>query len=64
MTKETHGNTTFLTRPAQSDLEDPDQEWNGEKDVKGGVEVGAFMKYNERGPSVVFPAEPLLTATQ
>ncbi|EPE26063.1 NADH-ubiquinone oxidoreductase 29.9 kDa subunit [Glarea lozoyensis ATCC 20868] len=64
MTKETHGDTTFLTSPAPSDLEDPDQEWDGEKDVKGGIEVGTFMKYNQNRPRAIFPPEPLLTAAQ
>jgi hypothetical protein len=64
LTKETHGGNVFVTAPPQKDTGDPDAEWDGEKPVKGGVEAGSYMKYDEGGVRVNLPEEPILTAAQ
>lgn len=64
LTTETHSGKTFLTSEPENLTEDPEQEWDGEVAIKGGVEVGAYMKYDEGGKRVELPEEPKLTASQ
>jgi NADH dehydrogenase (ubiquinone) 1 alpha subcomplex subunit 5 len=64
ITKETHNGRFFVTAPPQKEFDESETEWNGEKPVKGGVEAGSYMKYDEGGPSIKLPQEPVLTANQ
>ncbi|KAH8659298.1 ETC complex I subunit conserved region-domain-containing protein [Tricladium varicosporioides] len=65
MTTEVHGGRTFVTGERESkEMEGEGEEWNGEAEVKGGIEVGTFMKYDEGGAKIDLPEEPKLTAAQ
>ena len=65
MTKETHGGRTFVTGPRPTNSENlNDEEWDGEKPPTGGIEAGAYMKYDEAGLRITLPEEPVLTAMQ
>lgn len=65
LTKETHGGRTFITGARPTSEENlTDEEWDGEKPPTGGIEAGQYMKYDEAGPRVDFPEEPVLTAMQ
>ncbi|KAF4626823.1 hypothetical protein G7Y89_g11334 [Cudoniella acicularis] len=64
MTKESHDGRTFVTTEPEKEVDEIEDEWDGEAYVKGGVEVGSFMKYEEGLKKVVLPKEPILTAEQ
>ncbi|CAG8952392.1 hypothetical protein HYFRA_00001139 [Hymenoscyphus fraxineus] len=63
MTKEKHGGSVFVTSKPEA-VPGPDDEWDGEAAIKGGVEVGAYMKYETGGQKITLPEEPILTAEQ
>jgi NADH dehydrogenase (ubiquinone) 1 alpha subcomplex subunit 5 len=64
ITKETHNGRLFVTSPTRKDIDDADVEWDGETPVKGGLEAGSYMKYDQEGPTIKLPEEPVLTANQ
>jgi NADH dehydrogenase (ubiquinone) 1 alpha subcomplex subunit 5 len=63
-TKEMHGGREFLTTEPQKTAEDPDEEWDGEAPMRGGVEAGAYMKFEPGTKKIELPEEPSLTAAQ
>lgn len=63
MTKEQHGGSVFVTTKPEAVPSQYD-EWDGEAVVQGGVEAGAYMKYEEGGKKIELPEEPILTAEQ
>ncbi|KAG9238973.1 NADH-ubiquinone oxidoreductase-like protein 299 kDa subunit [Amylocarpus encephaloides] len=62
MTKETHGGNAFVSSPI--DQEDPEAEWDGEPQVRGGIEVGSYMKFDAGQTKAGLPEEPKLTSAQ
>lgn len=63
MTKEQHGGSVFVTTKPEA-VPSAYEEWDGEAVVQGGVEAGAYMKFEAGGKKIELPEEPILTAEQ
>lgn len=64
LTKEVANGQVFVKKRNVKEYDERDVEWDGEKAVKGGIEMGSRMKYEDGMPKVEFPDEPMLTIAQ
>jgi NADH dehydrogenase (ubiquinone) 1 alpha subcomplex subunit 5 len=64
MTKESVGEKTFVKKAPVGEYDDREVEWDGEKALKGGVEMGNSVGFEDGQKKVELPAEPMLSVEQ
>ena len=64
MTRELADGKVFVKRSAVQEYDEREVEWDGEKVLKGGVEVGTTVGFEDGTKKVELPEEPLLSVAQ
>jgi NADH dehydrogenase (ubiquinone) 1 alpha subcomplex subunit 5 len=64
MTREVADGKVFIKRRAVLENDEREVEWDGEKALKGGVEVGTTVGFEDGTKKVELPEEPLLSVAQ
>jgi len=64
MTRELSDGKLFVKRNFVPEYDERDVEWDGEKPLKGGVEVGTTVGFENGTKKVELPEEPKLTVAQ
>lgn len=64
ITKESVNGKTFVKRAPVNDYDEREVEWDGEKALRGGVEMGESVGFEDGTKKVDLPAEPMLTVEQ
>ena len=64
MTQETSDGKVFIKRRFVPEYDERTVEWDGEKPLKGGVEIGTTVGFEDGTKKLELPEEPLLTVAQ
>jgi len=64
MTREVADGKVFVKRRTVQEYDEREVEWDGEKALKGGVEVGTTVGFEDGTKKVELPEEPLLSVAQ
>ncbi|TVY94523.1 NADH-ubiquinone oxidoreductase 29.9 kDa subunit, mitochondrial [Lachnellula willkommii] len=64
MTRELSDGKEFIKRRVVPEYDEREVEWDGEKALKGGVEVGTTVGFEDGTKKLELPEEPLLTVAQ
>lgn len=64
MTREVSDGKEFIKRRVVPEYDEREVEWDGEKPLKGGVEVGTTVGFEDGTKKLELPEEPLLTVAQ